>query len=78
MGLGVGKRIVVNNSSVSSAYCTLQDYSKEMVIFEERFGKAQILLDSRIIHILHHSCPVKPSSDKTVTKCVQYHTYSTL
>jgi hypothetical protein len=61
MGLGEkNKRIVVNNSPVSSAYCTVQDYSKETVMLKERFRKALTLLDTRIIHILHHSCLVKP------------------
>jgi hypothetical protein len=57
------KRIVVKNSSVRSAYCTVQDHSKETVMLKERFRKAQTLLDTQKIHILHHSCLAEPSSD---------------
>lgn len=70
------KRIVVKNSSVRSAYCTVQGHNKETVILKKRFRKAQTLLDTRIIHLLHHFCLAKPSSDKSVTRCVQYHTHT--
>jgi hypothetical protein len=61
------KRIVIKASSVSSAYCALQDHSKETSMLKERFRKAQTLLNTQIIHIIHHPCLTKLSSDKSVT-----------
>jgi hypothetical protein len=67
---------IVKIPSVSFEYCTVEDHSKEIMMFKVRFRKAQTF-SGYSKNTSCHSCLKKPSSGKSVfrSKFVRHHTF---